>query len=75
MSNFMVVHTSKTIGPDFNEAASVFEKNKDVNVHAFPHLKAFIIETSDATAAKVRKSLPGWRVSKYDPTAENVVAL
>jgi len=70
MSNFIVTQSNKSLGPAFNEAASLLEKNKAVTaLYSYLDMGVFIIEASEAGAVEVQKALPGWRLDKYDPKA------
>jgi hypothetical protein len=63
MSKFIVTHTNETIGPAFNEAASILVKNKDVTIlNTLNNIEVFVVEAPKSALTKLKKTLPGWSI-------------
>lgn len=70
MSEYIVFRPSGSIGIDFNEAADVLNKNKDVvvkdTIRSSP-FSGFLIETNEKGIDALQKQLGGWSIFPNGP--------
>ena len=71
MPEFIVSRSKNSIGPQFNEAADILKKHKNLKILASkewsPDDAVFLVKTTKAVAHKLEKELTGWRIGPDVP--------